>query len=476
MLILPQFPDASELLNHPRLYAMSLSKPWSHFGPHHPFPEKQNYYRDPFPPSLLPPLGFSISAAFAPDPTMSNANMNALPLDEMERFQKLSNEFEPDVQGPLVSTKQSSHSIAMDYANADPTLATKTSALAITHPMTRIMKGDGNCGWRAVTFGYFETLYALRDPMRVQREMSRIESLNTLLVQVGLDPTLYEIFVDATEDAFAQTLAAIQNGEQDETYLVNAFNDEFNSNSIITHFRLLTSTWMKLNPQQYQAFLSGPLDEYCAKHIDPLKTEIDQVGLQALLDGIIQGSGFGVEILYLDRSEGDAVTPHQLVSGSTPNGPTIRLLYRPGHYDLLYRAEQTVNMAPMVNLQYGMTSNYTPWDQGALSFDVNSSLMSIPNLMADPGSGFGMPMSPIPSVPQTPASPFRISTPQDMYQSPIQNHVPVPVSSPPPVMPSAPPPMTTLPNRSDGPQIRLNPLVMKPNLSHSLPVTTPFKK
>jgi hypothetical protein len=29
---------------------------------------------------------------------MSNANMNALPLDEMERFQKLSNEFEPDVQ------------------------------------------------------------------------------------------------------------------------------------------------------------------------------------------------------------------------------------------------------------------------------------------------------------------------------------------------------------------------------------------
>jgi Peptidase C65 Otubain. len=94
-------------------------------------------------------------------------------------------------------------------------------------------------------------------------------------------------------------------------------------------FQLLTSTWMKLNPQQYQAFLSGPLDEYCAKHIDPLKTEIDQVGLQALLDGVIQGSGFGVEILYLDRSEGDAVTPHRLVPGSTPNGPTIRLLYRP---------------------------------------------------------------------------------------------------------------------------------------------------
>lgn len=77
---------------------MSLSKPWSHFGPHRSFPESQTYYRDPLPQSLLPPLGFSISAAFAPGPNMSNANMNALPLDEMERFQKLSNEFEPDVQ------------------------------------------------------------------------------------------------------------------------------------------------------------------------------------------------------------------------------------------------------------------------------------------------------------------------------------------------------------------------------------------
>jgi ubiquitin thioesterase protein OTUB1 len=50
-------------------------------------------------------------------------------------------------------------------------------------------------------------------------------------------------------------------------------------------------------------------------------------------------------------------------------------------------------------------------------------------------------------------------------------------SPPPPRMSGPPPPMSSLPSRSsDGPQIRLNPLVMKQNLSHSLPVTTPFKK
>lgn len=85
---------------------------------------------------------------------------------------------------------------------------------------------------------------------------------------------------------------------------------------------------MKLNPHRYQGFLSLPLDQYCATRVETVKTEIDEVGLQALVDGVIEGAGFGVEIMYLDRSEGEAVTPHQL-SSTRPSGATICLLYRP---------------------------------------------------------------------------------------------------------------------------------------------------
>lgn len=252
---------------------------------------------------------------------------------------------------------------------------------------------------------------------------------------------------------------------------------------------------MRLNPHRYQAFLSLPVDQYCSSRIDPTKTEIDEVGLQALVDGVIDASGFAVEILYLDRSEGTAVTPHQLTQ-NRPTAATIRLLYRPyvygdipstpfyevanahrGHYDLLYQPEPTVNMEPVVNYQYAMTSNYPAWDQGALPFDVGSISMSIPNLMVDPSFG-GLGASPMPA---DPSSPFRVSSPQEMYPQPPMNTPPppMPVASPPPPprMSAPPPPMSSLPPRStDGPQIRLNPLVMKPNLSHSLPVTTPFKK
>ncbi|OOF98616.1 hypothetical protein ASPCADRAFT_204386 [Aspergillus carbonarius ITEM 5010] len=267
--------------------------------------------------------------------------MNTLSTAEMERFQKLSNEFQADVQGPAVSTKQSSSAIAMEYANADPAFATKTSSLAITHPLTRTMKGDGNCGWRAVAFGYFENLFNLQNLLQVHRELNRIKALNLLLDQTGQQEHLYEIFVDATEEVFNQISGAIQSGIRDDSFLVNAFNDDYNANAILTHFRLLTSAWMKINPHRYQAFLSMPLDQYCAARIDTVRTEIDEVGLQALVDGVIEDSGFAVEIMYLDRSEGEAVTPH-LLTPARPIAGTICLLYRPGHYDLLYPAEPTV--------------------------------------------------------------------------------------------------------------------------------------
>lgn len=85
---------------------------------------------------------------------------------------------------------------------------------------------------------------------------------------------------------------------------------------------------MTLNASRYEAFLPIPLEQYCATRIATVKAEIDEVGLQALVDGVIDGSGFAVEVLYLDRSEGEEVTIHQLTP-DRPSPATIRLLYRP---------------------------------------------------------------------------------------------------------------------------------------------------
>jgi ubiquitin thioesterase protein OTUB1 len=136
-----------------------------------------------------------------------------------------------------------------------------------------------------------------------------------------------------------------------------------------------------------------------------------------------------------------------------------------GHYDLLYRAEPP---HPIVNYQYSM-SNYLPTDYTTLSFDANWHLMSIPNLMVDPSFHLG-------ATTMAPVTPPTYLPPpsRNMYYSPTPSpQTPSPMTSPLPTTH----PLGSMSNKSsDGPQIRLNPLVMKPNLSHSLPVTTPFKK
>lgn len=90
----------------------------------------------------------------------------------------------------------------------------------------------------AVAFGYFETLFNLRDTLQVHNELLRIKQLSHLLDQVGQQEHLYEIFVEATEQVFTQVSEAIQNGVQDESFLVEAFNIDYNSSAVITHFRV----------------------------------------------------------------------------------------------------------------------------------------------------------------------------------------------------------------------------------------------
>lgn len=156
-------------------------------------------------------------------------------------------------------------------------------------------------------------------------------------------------------------------------------------------------------------------------------------------------------------------------------------------------------MQPMVNLQYAMSSDYLPWGTNDLAFDVNSGLMAVPGLTMDtftppmpqppPNPYQPSPMSqPSPNpyrsspISQPPSDPYRLSPPQEIYQAPMHTPPPPPVAIPPQpqiqLSGPPPPPVSSLPRRTDdGPQIRMNEYVMRPNLSHSRPVTTtPFKK
>lgn len=78
-----------------------------------------------------------------------------------------------------------------------------------------------------------------------------------------------------------------------------------------------------------------------SRNIEASQSEIDHVGLNALFEVLLKQAGIALEVMYLDRSAGTELVPHRFDAADASgmplhNAPTVRLLYRPGHYDILY--------------------------------------------------------------------------------------------------------------------------------------------
>jgi ubiquitin thioesterase protein OTUB1 len=89
----------------------------------------------------------------------------------------------------------------------------------------------------AVIFGYFENLLP-QDLSKVVSEKARLQGFNDTLVALGYDFSMVELFVDETMDLFDSLYKAIESGNRNNRFLLEAFNDDSRSNSIVYHFRV----------------------------------------------------------------------------------------------------------------------------------------------------------------------------------------------------------------------------------------------
>ncbi|KAI4248396.1 MAG: hypothetical protein L6R40_000955 [Gallowayella cf. fulva] len=120
-----------------------------------------------------------------------------------------------------------------------------SQALALQFSQYRTVKGDGNCGWRALAFGYFEALLQSGDPSRLLGEVARLTSLNNLLDSVGYERDIYEDFTDETFQLLRRTADPLPSNAGGAALLA-AFNDVAICNAIIMHFRVSTSDVLEI--------------------------------------------------------------------------------------------------------------------------------------------------------------------------------------------------------------------------------------
>ncbi|PIA98140.1 Ubiquitin thioesterase otubain-like [Cercospora beticola] len=318
--------------------------------------------------------------------------------DELAQLQKASEGYEPPVSGPLIGHRQPSTAITSEYASADPVYQAKTQSLPQKYSHYRTVRGDGKCGWRAVAFGYYEALIHHGDLNRFGMEEARLKSIAPLMTQAGFNPTVIDDFADEAFDLLRELANAMAEGLDAGGLLVDKFNDDVVQNYIITYMRSLTAAWMKSKETEYAPWLLGQtVESYCQNQVLPVKAEIDNVALSALKDVLLSPAGILLEVLYLDRSEGSEVTMHRfdpVASGGFILG-SVRLLYRPGHYDILYKQEDLPVPPPSpaavpTYLQYGSQTYYEP----AATFNGSDFMALLPGMSYANQTPFcGMPSS-----------------------------------------------------------------------------------
>jgi ubiquitin thioesterase protein OTUB1 len=226
-----------------------------------------------------------------------------------------------------------------------------------------------HCVLIAIGFSYFEKLIEAGDQAQIDNEVSRLLNLNQTLATVG-GYDYFEDFADETIDLLREVSQNMADPNMARTLLMQRWNDAGVTSSIIYHLRLLAATFLKSNVEAYADFIiDGTIQTYCSHSVELVNHEIEHLGLVALSNVLLKPCNFAMEVAYLDRSEGTEVNVYRFPeeAANQPDSAfasVVYLLYRPGHYDILYRAQTSpaieAPIAPVsiqVHRVNGFTSN-----------------------------------------------------------------------------------------------------------------------
>lgn len=227
----------------------------------------------------------------------------------------------------LVSVKNELGQLAKDFAS-DQVYMSKVEALGAKYSHFRRTRPDGNCFFRAVAFRQFELMLNNQDVLK--KFQAAVSPSKDEMVALGMPAFTVEDFYDT----FMDTLSRLSGDDKMSLEELSAtFNDEGMSNYLVVFLRLLTSKQLQKDGEFYQNFMEGgrTVAEFCATEVEPMYHESDHIHIIALC----AAADLSVRVVYLDRGQGTEAAVHDTPEDSNPS---VHLLYRPGHYDILYPA------------------------------------------------------------------------------------------------------------------------------------------
>lgn len=185
----------------------------------------------------------------------------------------------------------------------------------------RRIRGDGNCFYRALSYGHLESLLGNKREMEKFKE-AVIQSKAELL-SAGFDEDIFRNLLSTFVSVIEQT-------EDQASSLLSDFNDPTTSDIIVHYLRLLASSYLQNRTEFFQHFVEAPnLRDFCVQDVETMGLECDHVQILALS----QALGINIQIECMEGADCD-LNHHIIPDGSTPS---LHLLYKTAHYDILYK-------------------------------------------------------------------------------------------------------------------------------------------
>ncbi|KAJ8951013.1 hypothetical protein NQ318_006398 [Aromia moschata] len=212
--------------------------------------------------------------------------------------------------------------------STDPIYLEKVKDLSTKYKYVRRTRPDGNCFFRAFSYANIERLLEKKDEFNQFYKLA--EESKDVLVELGFQQFTVEDFYDTYMEVLKR-LRNIDDIDEARKELHTLFNEQGFSDYMVVYLRLLTSGQLQKEHEFFSCFIEGDrtVADFCHQEVEPMYKESDHIHIIAACAAL----NTGVRVIYMDRGTGRTCNEHDLPEGCTP---TVHLLYRPGHYDILY--------------------------------------------------------------------------------------------------------------------------------------------
>ena len=203
----------------------------------------------------------------------------------------------------------------------------KLSHIGEIYKSFKSIRPDGNCFYRATFVGLIQNFV---NQGIVNQSKDFFES-----IAVECKSEAYDSFsIDEFQESLNEQLDYLIEQPDPQTFLdTEMLADPSVDGYIMAFMRCACGTALKKWSEEFTAFLPEPytsIQAFCRSEVDPMYRDADHLQVAAL-SKILHTT---IRIVYLDKSPGEEA--NIINFGDESNDCTVHLLYRPGHYDLLF--------------------------------------------------------------------------------------------------------------------------------------------